>query len=140
MRTEFAPSWPVSIFIAGDYQTAINECGAYCDEVGLCVTVTLTDYVYTNGTEGGLIIGLINYPRFPSEPGQIEARAIELGMRLREALGQESFTVQTPTKTPWFSWREADLASAIEAPSGVETGNTDSTEGESAVPNGETPS
>jgi hypothetical protein len=57
---------------------------------------------------GGLIIGLINYPRFPAEPAQIEARAIELGMRLREALGQESFSVQTPTTTTWFSWRPSD--------------------------------
>jgi hypothetical protein len=54
MRTEFSPSWPVQIFIAGEYETAMNACGAYCDEVGLCVTVTLTDYVYTNGTEGGV--------------------------------------------------------------------------------------
>lgn len=115
MRTEFAPSWPVQIFIAGEYETAMNACGAYCDEVGLCVTVTLTDYVYTNGTEGGLIIGLINYPRFPKEPAQIEASAIALGMKLREALGQESFSVQTPTTTTWFSWRAADLAQAGEA-------------------------
>jgi hypothetical protein len=57
-----------------------------------------------------MVIGLINYPRFPSDPTKIEARAIELGMRLREGLGQESFSVQTPTTTTWFSWRKEDVA------------------------------
>ena len=85
-------------------------CRAFCDGVGLCVTVTPTTHVYTGGQEIGAIVGLINYPRFPSVPALIEAKAIELGMGLREALGQESFSIQTPTTTSWFSWRAADLA------------------------------
>jgi hypothetical protein len=110
MRTEFAPSCPVGIFMAGDIELARLACAKFCDEVGLCVTVTPTTYVYTGGEEHGIIVGFINYPRFPKEPAQIEATAIELGMKLREALGQESFSVQTPTTTTWFSWRAADLA------------------------------
>ena len=108
MRIEQATSCPVGIFIAGDFDKAREECRAYCDEVGLCVTVTPTSYIYTDGEESGVAVGLINYPRFPSEPTLIEAKAIELGKRLREALGQESFSVQTPAQTTWFSWREAD--------------------------------
>jgi hypothetical protein len=115
MRTEFAPSYPVSIFVAGDYYFARRICQEFCDAVGLCVTVTESAYVYSGGEELGVIVGLINYPRFPKEPTQIEAAAIELGMRLREKLGQESFSVQTPTTTTWFSWRAADLAQAGEA-------------------------
>jgi hypothetical protein len=118
MRTEFAPSFPVTIFIAGDYYEAWKVCRAYCDEVGACVTLTPTKYIYTGGDEDGLIVGLINYPRFPAESVHIEAKAIELGHRLREALGQESFSVQTPTTTTWFSWREDDLAIAAAARSG----------------------
>jgi hypothetical protein len=108
MRTKSAPSFPVNIFIAGDYEAALGVCGTYCDDVGLCVTVTRTAYVYTNGSEDGLIVGLINYPRFPDEPARIEAKAVELGRILKVALEQESFTVQTPTTTTWFSWRAAD--------------------------------
>ncbi len=63
-----APSCPVSIFIAGDYDKAHEICRAHCDAVGLCVTVTATSYIYTGGEEAGVIVGLINYPRFPSEP------------------------------------------------------------------------
>jgi hypothetical protein len=112
VRTELAPSCPVSIFIAGDYLDAEIECSDYCDEVGLCVTVTRTSYIYTGGHQTGVVVGLINYPRFPSEPALIEAKAIELGRRLLDALDQESFSVQTPTATTWFSRRGADLAIA----------------------------
>ena len=38
----------------------------YCDKNGLCVSVTPTKFIYTNGGENGCIIGFINYPRFPS--------------------------------------------------------------------------
>lgn len=112
MRTEVAPSCPVSIFIAGEFIKARELCREFCDDVGLCVTVTPTSYVYTGGHEHGVIIGLINYPRFSDEPTRIEDKAIKLGMKLRVLLGQESFSVQTPTTTTWFSWRPEDVGEA----------------------------
>lgn len=115
MRTETAPSCPVSIFIAGEYDKARDACQAHCDEAGLCVTVTRTTYIYTGGEQEGVIVGLINYPRFPADPALIEARAVELGIKLREALGQESVSVQTPTTTTWISWRPEDQANRQEA-------------------------
>jgi ferredoxin len=108
MRTEFARSCPVSIFIAGDAAQALETCRDYCDDVGYCVTVTPTTYVYRDGQEAGVVVGLINYPRFPADLVHIEEKAIDLGMRLRDDLGQESFSVQTPATTTWFSWRAAD--------------------------------
>lgn len=112
MRVETAPSCPVSIFIAGDYEKALDTCRSYCDEVGQCVTVTPTSYIYTKGEEAGVMVGFINYPRFPSDQVRIEAKATELAMLLKDALGQESFSVQTPTQTTWFSWRAADQEEA----------------------------
>jgi hypothetical protein len=105
-RTE-AASYPVSIFIAGDLADAERICRGYCNEIGLCVTVTPTNYIYTGGSQAGVIVGLINYPRFPEEPREIWNKAEELGKRLREGLFQESFTIQAPDKTVWFSWRPA---------------------------------
>jgi hypothetical protein len=72
---------------------------AYCDEVGLCVTLTPTEYVYTKGGEPGCIVGLINYPRFPSTRKQIRDHALVLGERLRVALGQFKVTVVMPDET-----------------------------------------
>lgn len=98
-------SYPVSILIAGDYTKALELCRIYCDEIGYCVTVTPTSYIYTGGQEAGVIIGLINYPRFPSEPSAIWDCAEQLAAQLRDALGQESYTIQAPDNTVWFSKR-----------------------------------
>lgn len=109
MKTVETISYPVQIFIAGDHAKALDSCRAYCDEQGFCVTVTPTSYVYTGGQEAGVIIGLINYGRFPSEPQAIFARAKELALKLIADLGQESASIQAPDKTLWISFRDANL-------------------------------
>jgi hypothetical protein len=101
-------SYPVSIFIAGDYAEARMVCQNHCDQVGLCVTVTPTTYVYTGGEEAGVIVGLINYPRFPKRPEDIWYRAEALAIHLMHELKQESFTLQAPNKTVWFNNRDSD--------------------------------
>lgn len=72
------------------FEEAKDICQKYVDEVGLCATITPTDYIYTNkgvggiGYEPGVIIGLINYPRFPSV-SDVRRKALELaGLFLRE--------------------------------------------------------
>ena len=101
-------SCSVSIFIAGDYESAKRICRQYCDDTGFCVTVTKTEYVYTGGQETGIIVGLINYPRFPSDKETMLARATDIANLLREKLNQESFSIQTPEKTIWHSYRKED--------------------------------
>lgn len=101
-------SFPVTIFIAGEYRRAIKIAQQYCDDIGLCVTVEPTTYVYTGGLERGVKVGLINYPRFPSDPATILAKATELANKLREELNQESFSIQTPDATVWHSYRKED--------------------------------
>ena len=108
MKRVEVPSYPVSIFIAGEPWRAQAVCSDFCDRVGLCVTVTETSYRYTGGSEQGVIVGLINYPRFPSTPEAIWERAEQLASVLRERLGQQSYTIQAPDKTVWFSHRPED--------------------------------
>ncbi|HEX8413388.1 MAG TPA: hypothetical protein VF637_05815 [Sphingomicrobium sp.] len=103
-------SYPVSIFIAGSVWDAESACRDFCDEVGFCVTVTETNYCFTGGEEAGVIVGLINYPRFPAEPWEIRNRATDLAALLCDRLKQQSYTIQTPEKTVWISHREEDQA------------------------------
>lgn len=107
MIIQSCPPYPVSIFMAGDYNIARELCREYCDETGFCVTLTPTSYIYTGGEELGFIVGLINYPRFPTTPPDIANRAAALADRLRIGLGQESYTIQLPDMAIWHSWREA---------------------------------
>jgi hypothetical protein len=100
------PSYPVSVFVGGSVWEAETICETYCNEVGLCVTVTETHYVYTGGETSGVIVGLINYPRFPSTPEAIWTHAEALALKLIDGLGQESASIQSPDRTVWLSFRE----------------------------------
>jgi hypothetical protein len=105
-------SYPVSIFLAGDHAKAIVAMEHYVQQHPFCVTITPTSYVHTSGTDAGIIIGLINYPRFPAEPRTIWWEAQKIGAYLREELGQQSYTIQAPDKTVWFSHRAEDTPSS----------------------------
>lgn len=78
---------------------SVHICREYCDQVGLGVTVTPTKFVYTSGEEPGVIVGLINYPRFPKEPAEVKRLALELAFLLKEKLGQERVSVVMPDET-----------------------------------------
>ena len=108
-------SYPVSIFIGGSGDEAAIWARGYCDDVGLCVTVTDTRYVYTGGMTSGVVVGLINYPRFPLTGDEIWAHAEALAAVLCRGLKQESYTIQSPGKTVFFSHREEDQTANVPA-------------------------
>src|ERR1700733_2367990 len=72
---------------------ARRVCQDYVDKVGLCVSFTPTEYIYTQGSEPGVIVGLINYPRFPAAPDEIKSKALELAGLLMTALNQYMLSV-----------------------------------------------
>jgi hypothetical protein len=76
-----------------DSDVAYKLCQDYIDEVGLCVTFTKTEYIYTKGNESGLIIGLINYPRFPSDRESIKHHALALSKILLKELRQYRLSI-----------------------------------------------
>lgn len=99
-----SPAFTATIYIAGDLAVARQVCREFC-QTGLCVTVEPTEYIYTGGAEAGVRVGLLNYPRFPTEPDRILDRAFALADTLRERLCQHSWLVVTPTDTIWNSTR-----------------------------------
>lgn len=116
LANKHANSFPVNIFIAGDYDKAVISVREYCEAIGYCVTVTKTIYVYTGGEEEGVIIGLINYPRFPTGPNEILDHALALGQKLLVDLDQETFSIQNHRNTAWYSRRPLDLAPPVVVP------------------------
>lgn len=105
-RTE-CPAYSVAIYVAGDLNTARAVCREHCFAVGLCVTVSPTSFVYTGGEEAGVIVGLINYARFPAESAVIWAKAEALALLLIERLHQHSASIVGPDRSVWLSRREA---------------------------------
>ncbi|WP_211104312.1 hypothetical protein [Chromobacterium haemolyticum] len=94
------------IFMAGDIAIAKQTIRQFCMQKGLCVTVQPADYIYTGGEEAGFIVGLINYPRFPSTPEKIDSTAHALASDLMHVCCQHSYTIMTPQETNWFSRRD----------------------------------
>lgn len=98
------PTGRAEIFIAGDVNEAKRVCRRFCSK-GLCVTIEPTTYIYTGGEEAGVRVGLINYPKFPSSQEKLTETALELAECLRTELFQDSYSVVTPERTFWRSWR-----------------------------------
>ena len=73
-------------------------CQEFCNKEKLGVTISCTEYVYVDGNEPGVVIGLINYPRFPCHPVDVVDKAKRLGMILLEKLNQERLTIDTPSE------------------------------------------
>lgn len=96
----------VTIYIAGEAKDAERICRQFCMDHGFCVTVTATTYVYTGGAEAGVIVGCINYPRFPSTPSELCGKAKALAEALRFGLCQHSYTLAAPDKTEWITERD----------------------------------
>lgn len=106
MKTETATTWWAKIYLSGPLAVIEQTCREECLEVGLCVTVTPTRFIYTGGEETGAEIGLINYPRFPKEDFEVTATARRLALRLLKATCQHSVLVMTPDTTEWFTNRQ----------------------------------
>lgn len=76
------------------YQQVTEVISKWCTERGQCVSVTPTEFFYVKndetgtGKEEGLIIGFINYPRYPQSEAEIRNRARELAVILMKKFGQ----------------------------------------------------
>lgn len=99
------PTIRYDIFIAGDVAQAKQLCREFCLEQGLCVTVEPVAYIYTGGEEAGVRVGLINYPRFPTEKSSLRNVAKALAHKLMLGLCQHSYTMAGPDETEWYSRR-----------------------------------
>jgi len=82
---------------------ARSICQKYCDKVGLCVSITPTFFIYTNGNENGCVIGFINYPRFPQTTEQIFDHAVNVAKLLKEKYHQKKVTLVASDKTLMIS-------------------------------------
>lgn len=72
---------------------------AFIQDNPIYVTVTPTHFCYPSGDEPGVIIGIINYPRFPKEPEELKEIALKLAEHMKEKLFQYRVTVMFPDQT-----------------------------------------
>ena len=104
MTSTESPTFQIAIYIAGDRQQAKQVCREFC-ATGFCVSIEAVDFIYTGGEETGLRVNLFNYPRFPSEPEALWAKAVDLADQLRARLFQHSYSIVATDRTLWSSLR-----------------------------------
>ena len=75
-------------------EMAEKICQDYVDKIGWCVTVTKTRYIYKNGNEDGVIVGIIQYPRFPKPEHCIKEQTFKLAKNLLKGLEQNRVSVE----------------------------------------------
>lgn len=101
--TQKIGTWVVTVYMAGDFDRALQVIREYVYATGMCVTARRERYVYTGGEEDGFAIGFLNYPRFPSSPGDILGHARILVDKMLPALNQRSALIVSPGSTEWIS-------------------------------------
>lgn len=106
MESKITKTFEVKIYLAGDIEIAKQICREETFREGLCITISPCNYIYTGGEESGYVVGLLNYPRFPSTPEQILERADRLAVLLMEKGCQWSAMIISPQETKWFTRRE----------------------------------
>lgn len=86
LKTKTEPSFHADIYVAGNKPKIRQICHEWVKR-GACVSVFDCEYIYTGktykngyveGCENGYLVRMIQYPRFPSPPEEIEKNAIEL--------------------------------------------------------------
>lgn len=78
-------------------------CSKFADDEMTCVTLTPTEYIYVKGREPGVIVGMINYPRFPKLKYEIVDLAYRLAKELMKGLMQYRVTAVFPDRTVMFT-------------------------------------
>lgn len=106
------PTYTVRIYMSGPIEIAKQVVRKYCMDLsvvyntGLCATVEPTTFIYTGGEEQGFVVGLLNYPRFPSSEENIDQLAGELAEQLLDETHQWSALLVNPKTTSWITRRQ----------------------------------
>lgn len=108
MKTVNDATYTISLYLSGPIEKAKDRLRQECLREGLCVTIEPTTFIYTGGEEAGYRVGLLNYPRFPCEPHELEARARLIAEQLLEVTFQHSALIVTPMVTYWMTLRRSD--------------------------------
>ena len=98
------------IYMSGPIKVAKQALREEALRDPVCFTIEPTTFVYEGGEESGFVVGLINYPRFPSQPHLIRGRALAVARHLLAATFQRSALVMTPETTTWLRIEDAEAS------------------------------
>jgi len=71
----------------------------FVDKESFCVSVTKTDFIYKNGIESGVMIGIISYPRFKRTEANLLSLANKIATQMILKFKQNRVTITTPKQS-----------------------------------------
>ena len=96
------PSYQIKIYLSGPIEVAKQVIREHLLDRPLCVTIEPTTFIYPGGEEAGYVVGLLNYPRFPTAPNELAVRARILAELLLARTFQRSALIVSPETTVWL--------------------------------------
>lgn len=99
------PTHTVRLYLSGPIEVAKQVIREHVLAHPQCVTIEPTTFIYTGGEEQGYVVGLLDYPRFPSTPQEITEYARDLARKLLDATFQHSALIVAPDTTEWITKR-----------------------------------
>ena len=96
------PSYQIKIYLSGPIEVAKQLICEHLLDRPLCVTIEPTTFIYPGGEESGYVVGLLNYPRFPTAPNELGVRARILAELLLGKTFQRSALIVSPETTVWL--------------------------------------
>ena len=128
MITLTEPTYTIRLYVAWDLADAkrILRAECYPPNDGLCITVEPTTFVYSGGEESGVVVGFVNYPRFPTGPVALWARAELIAERLIAGLCQWSALLVGSDRTAWLNRREPAATASDVSTTGPSTDKKES--------------
>jgi hypothetical protein len=97
------PTYQIKIYISGPIEVAKQVIREHLLKNPLCVSIEPSTYMYVGGEESGYVVGLLNYPRFPTAPNELNIRARVLAELLLKNTFQRSCLIVTPENTTWIT-------------------------------------
>lgn len=105
MKSTTLPTYQIRLYLSGPIEVAKQVIREHALAHPICVTVEPTAFIYMGGEEQGYVVGLLNYPRFPTAPNELRVRAQQLAELLLGRTFQHSALIVTPTETTWITKR-----------------------------------
>lgn len=106
MKSITEKTYRCNIYASGPIAEAESICRQYCKDIGLCITINSTKFIYSYGEEQGYVIGVINYPRFPKSNDKVWDISVSLAKILMDRTQQGSILVESHDQTEWLTVRD----------------------------------
>ena len=102
MKIKKSKTFQSAIYISCSEDLAKQVCAKFCLENPSCVTIEPLYFVFYGGSQSGVRVKFINYPRFESTPEQIKIKAESLAKVLLSESHQLSCSVVHSDETVYM--------------------------------------